>query len=89
MGTANVTCVSGCACNSTLLDGTWERRASLFTITRFEVRLSQDGRKARLGLHSWEGALPLAWLLGVSCAPATSPFAVWVSVPGVAADRGI
>lgn len=41
MGTANVTCVSGCSCNSTLLDGTWERRASLFTITRFEVQLPE------------------------------------------------
>ncbi|KAL4419481.1 hypothetical protein ABPG77_008283 [Micractinium sp. CCAP 211/92] len=44
MGTANVTCVSGCACNSTLLDGTWERRASLFTITRFEVSHHEECR---------------------------------------------
>ncbi|KAL4431189.1 hypothetical protein ABPG75_006445 [Micractinium tetrahymenae] len=37
MGTARVECVSGCSCSATRLDGTWERKASLFTITRFHV----------------------------------------------------
>ena len=37
MGTAAVECVSGCRCKRNILDGTWERDASLFTIMRFHV----------------------------------------------------
>lgn len=37
MGTAAVECVSGCRCKRNVLDGTWERDASLFTIMRFHV----------------------------------------------------
>lgn len=38
MGTARVECVSGCKCDPSWLDGTWDRQASLFTILRFHVR---------------------------------------------------
>lgn len=38
MGTALVQCVSGCKCEQSILDGTWGRDASLFTVMRFHVR---------------------------------------------------
>ncbi|EFN58310.1 hypothetical protein CHLNCDRAFT_142315 [Chlorella variabilis] len=37
MGTALIECVSGCTCAPAKLDGTWQRRASLFWMTRFIV----------------------------------------------------
>ena len=37
MGTALVQCVSGCKCEQSILDGTWGRDASLFTVMRFHV----------------------------------------------------
>jgi len=37
MGTALVECVSGCKCERNILDGTWGREASLFTVMRFHV----------------------------------------------------
>jgi len=37
MGTARIECLSGCVCNPTKLDGTWEHHYSLFYITRFVV----------------------------------------------------
>lgn len=68
MGTANVTCLSGCSCNSTLLDGTWERRASLFTITRFEVGPPLgEGSWAWLGSLSWLAAMPSPALAVIRC----------------------
>lgn len=38
MGVASVECVGGCRCEGSRLDGTWERRASLFYAARFHVR---------------------------------------------------
>lgn len=38
MGTAQVACVSGCACEPQLLDGTWENKVSLQQILQFWVR---------------------------------------------------
>ncbi|PRW45267.1 hypothetical protein C2E21_6426 [Chlorella sorokiniana] len=60
MGTALVECVSGCKCERSILDGTWGREASLFTVMRFHVTrspacrirvtvLSQPGRKKQKG----------------------------------------
>ena len=43
MGTARIECKSGCTCTPTLLDGTWNRRASLFWITRLYVRPHAQG----------------------------------------------
>ncbi|KAL4442042.1 hypothetical protein ABPG77_011303 [Micractinium sp. CCAP 211/92] len=37
MGAAHAECVSGCTCNPTTLEGTWEQRVSLFYMTRFHV----------------------------------------------------
>ncbi len=37
MGAARAECVSGCTCNPTTLEGTWEQRVSLFYMTRFHV----------------------------------------------------
>ncbi len=37
MGTADVACVSGCKCVPVVLDGTWEKRASLQSILQFWV----------------------------------------------------
>lgn len=37
MGTALVECKSGCKCEPSILDGTWGRDASLFTVMRFHV----------------------------------------------------
>lgn len=41
MGTALISCVSGCTCEPAVLDGTWQRRASLFWMTRFPVSGSE------------------------------------------------
>jgi hypothetical protein len=37
MGTADVTCLAGCTCRRSSLDGTWERRASLQEMHKFAV----------------------------------------------------
>ena len=37
MGTAQVVCVSGCECDKTVLDGTWEQQATLMQIHQFKV----------------------------------------------------
>lgn len=37
MGTARVECVSGCECERSVLDGTWEQQATLMQIHSFKV----------------------------------------------------
>lgn len=37
MGTARVACVSGCHCQKTILDGTWEQQATLMQIHGFKA----------------------------------------------------
>ena len=50
MGSASVTCVQGCSCEKTVLDGTWEQQATLMQIHQFKV-----GREAgqRVGDAAW------------------------------------
>jgi len=52
MGVAQAECVSGCTCEPTKLDGTWERRVSLFTVTRFQV--SGGRRSTGVAWRSWK-----------------------------------
>ena len=40
MGTANVSCSSGCRCAPSFLDGTWSRQVSLQQIHLIRVRVS-------------------------------------------------
>ena len=37
MGTARITCVSGCKCEATDIDGTWEQQATLMQNNKFKV----------------------------------------------------
>lgn len=43
MGQAEVECVSGCECETTVLDGWWERHASLQVMHTVMVRLRRHG----------------------------------------------
>ncbi|KAI3428300.1 hypothetical protein D9Q98_006679 [Chlorella vulgaris] len=53
MGTALISCVSGCTCEPAVLDGTWQRRASLFWMTRFPVSRT---RRCRIRVTVQEAA---------------------------------
>lgn len=44
MGTAQVVCVSGCECDKTVLDGTWEQQATLMQIHQFKVTQHESCR---------------------------------------------
>lgn len=57
MGTARVACVSGCACEPQLLDGTWQAEVSLQQVLQFWV--SRRGGQPLAVLLCGCGALPV------------------------------
>lgn len=59
MGTALIECVSGCTCAPAKLDGTWQRRASLFWMTRFIVSAALPAGP----LIGWQAPWP-SWQAG-------------------------
>lgn len=48
MGTADIECLSGCACEPSVLDGTTASRVSVFKVHAFRVRRV-------LGMRGWRG----------------------------------
>ena len=47
IGRAEVTCLSGCRCNATQLEGYWERHATLTDLATMQVRAQDsEGRQA-------------------------------------------
>lgn len=57
MGTARVACVSGCHCQKTVLDGTWEQQATLMQIHGFKVTQHAQCR-VRVTVSKKPGAVP-------------------------------
>ncbi|KAL4421052.1 hypothetical protein ABPG77_007527 [Micractinium sp. CCAP 211/92] len=57
MGTARVACVSGCHCQKTILDGTWEQQATLMQIHGFKVTQHAQCR-VRVTVSKKPGTVP-------------------------------
>ncbi|KAL4448549.1 hypothetical protein ABPG75_005768 [Micractinium tetrahymenae] len=57
MGTALVTCVAGCRCAPTIIDGTWQTPASLQQMHKFYVTQHEDCR-VRVAVRQEPGATP-------------------------------
>lgn len=83
MGTALIECRSGCTCEPTKLDGTWNRRASLFWSTRVFVSRNRGCPwhasccAAAVPLPGWCGRCSLSvrcrWTPAAYCASHTQP----------------
>ena len=64
MGQASVECVSGCACNSTVVDSHWEERVSLQVMHRVLVRRRRGAGAGRCGGAGGALEAVCAWLCG-------------------------
>lgn len=54
MGAAYVQCVSGCACNDSVIEGTWDRRATLMQMHEFKVGVGEGrGLVAQGAIAVW------------------------------------
>lgn len=74
MALARVECVSGCACQPSLVDGLWEQRVSLQQMHSFAVRARLLRGSGRLCAGAcWPPACALATLLQASCAQLSLP----------------
>lgn len=65
MGTALIECKQGCTCEPTKLDGTWNRRASLFWSTRVFVSFNNTG--CPWHAHYCAACGTAAWMVRQAC----------------------